>query len=47
MLPFSDSEGRAELLSVVLGGPLPESVTIYPPFFAEHGLNTTHPRPLA
>ncbi|MEN5074798.1 sugar O-acetyltransferase [Isoptericola cucumis] len=41
MLPFGDSEGRAELLSVVFGGPLPESVTIYPPFFTEHGLNTT------
>ncbi|MBE2998381.1 sugar O-acetyltransferase [Nocardiopsis sp. HNM0947] len=40
VLPFSDSEGRAELLSVVFGGALPESVTIYPPFFTEHGLNT-------
>lgn len=41
VLPFSDSKGRAELLSVVFGGPLPESVTIYPPFFTEYGLNTT------
>ncbi|QIB49359.1 sugar O-acetyltransferase [Streptomyces aureoverticillatus] len=41
VLPFSDSEGRAELLSVVFGDPLPESVTIYPPFFTEFGLNTT------
>jgi acetyltransferase-like isoleucine patch superfamily enzyme len=40
VLPFSDSEGRAELLSVVFGGPLPESVTIYPPFFTEYGLDT-------
>ncbi|MGW6287340.1 DapH/DapD/GlmU-related protein [Streptomyces sp. NPDC055107] len=40
-LPFSDSGGRAELLSVVFGGPLPESVMIYPPFFTEHGLSTT------
>ncbi|MCP2255287.1 hypothetical protein LY13_004061 [Prauserella aidingensis] len=40
-LPFSDNEGRDELLSVVFGGPLPESVTIYPPLFTEHGLNTT------
>jgi acetyltransferase-like isoleucine patch superfamily enzyme len=44
VLPFSDSEGRAELLSVVFGGPLPESVTIYPPFFTEYGLNTTFGR---
>ncbi|MCY9783372.1 sugar O-acetyltransferase [Nocardiopsis sp. EMB25] len=40
-LPFGDSEGRADLLSVVFGGPLSESVTIYPPFFTEYGLNTT------
>lgn len=40
-VPFSDVHARAELLSVVFGGPLPESVTIYPPFFTEHGLNTT------
>ena len=43
-LPFSDSEGRAELLSVVFGCPLSESVTIYPPFFTEYGLNTTFGR---
>lgn len=41
VLPFSDSEGRAKLLSIVFGGPLPESVTIYPPFYTEHGLATT------
>ncbi|MFD4589285.1 DapH/DapD/GlmU-related protein [Streptomyces rubiginosohelvolus] len=41
VLPFSDTEGRAELLSVVFGRPLPPSVTIYPPFFTEYGLNTT------
>ncbi|MFF8691798.1 DapH/DapD/GlmU-related protein [Streptomyces sp. NPDC015144] len=41
VLPFSDSEGRTELLSVVFGGPLPESVVIYPPFFTEYGLDTT------
>ncbi|MEU3708744.1 DapH/DapD/GlmU-related protein [Streptomyces catenulae] len=40
VLPFGDGEGRAALLSVVFGGPLPESVTIYPPFFTEYGLNT-------
>ncbi|MER5703818.1 sugar O-acetyltransferase [Micromonospora sp. NPDC002296] len=40
VLPFSDTEARAELLAVVFGGPLPELVTIYPPFFTEHGMNT-------
>lgn len=41
VLPFGDDEARAELLSVVFGGPLPDSVTIYPPFFTECGLHTT------
>ncbi|MER0244086.1 sugar O-acetyltransferase [Streptomyces sp. HSW2009] len=41
VLPFGDVEGRAALLAVVFGGPLPESVTIYPPFFTEYGLNTS------
>ncbi|OZE28361.1 transferase [Rhodococcus sp. 05-2255-1e] len=41
VLPFSDTAARAELLSVVFGGPLPDSVTIYPPFYTEHGLATT------
>lgn len=41
VLPFSDTGTRAELLSVVFGGPLPETVTIYPPFYTEHGLATT------
>lgn len=40
-LPFSDTKARTELLSVVFGGPLPESVTICPPFYTEHGLATT------
>ncbi|WP_206323949.1 DapH/DapD/GlmU-related protein [Streptomyces sp. HNM0574] len=40
VLPFGDTVGRAELLSVVFGGPLPESVTVYPPFFTECGLHT-------
>nr|WP_298326169.1 DapH/DapD/GlmU-related protein [Haloactinopolyspora sp.] len=40
ILPFSDTQGRTTLLSVVFGGPLPESVTIYPPFFTEYGLGT-------
>lgn len=39
-LRFSDGERRAELLAVVFGSRLPDSVTIYPPFFTEHGLGT-------
>ncbi|GAA3853429.1 DapH/DapD/GlmU-related protein [Streptomyces sedi] len=41
VLPFGDREGRAALLAVVFGGALPESVTLYPPFFTECGLHTT------
>lgn len=44
VIPFSDTVARAELLSVVFGGRLPESVTIYPPFYTEHGLATTFGR---
>jgi len=41
VLRFADTQGAAALLSVVFAGPLPGSVVIYPPFFTEHGLNTT------
>ncbi|MCO7275036.1 MULTISPECIES: DapH/DapD/GlmU-related protein [Cellulosimicrobium] len=39
VLPFDDEDGRARLLAQILGRPLPPSVTIYPPFFTDHGLN--------
>ena len=39
VLPFDDEAGKAELLEQILGRPLPERVTIYPPFFTDHGLN--------
>ncbi|MDA1359609.1 sugar O-acetyltransferase [Glycomyces luteolus] len=39
VLPFEDEEGKAELFKLILGRPLPERVTIYPPFFTDHGLN--------
>jgi len=38
MLPFSDLAGRNALLGEILGRPLPDRVTIYPPFFCDHGL---------
>lgn len=38
VLPFDDEPGRAALLEQILGGPLPERVTIYPPFYTDHGL---------
>lgn len=39
VLPFEDEAGKAELFERILGKPLPERVTIYPPFFTDHGLN--------
>ena len=39
VMPFDDEAGRAELLGQILGRPLPARVTIYPPFFTDHGLN--------
>jgi acetyltransferase-like isoleucine patch superfamily enzyme len=39
LLPFEDEEGRAALLERILGRPLPDRLTIYPPFFTDHGRN--------
>ena len=39
VLPFDDEAGRAALLEQILGRPLPATVTIYPPFYTDHGLN--------
>ncbi|WP_264029127.1 DapH/DapD/GlmU-related protein [Cellulosimicrobium sp. SH8] len=38
VLPFDDEDGRARLFEQILGHPLPPRVTIYPPFFTDHGL---------
>lgn len=39
VLRHSDIETRTALLSEILGRPLAESVTIYPPFYCDYGLN--------
>lgn len=39
VLPFEDEDGRAELLGRILGRPLPAGLTVYPPFFTDHGLH--------
>jgi acetyltransferase-like isoleucine patch superfamily enzyme len=41
LLPFDDLEGRAALLAEIFGAPLPDSVTILPPFFCDHGLGAS------
>lgn len=39
LLPFDDEVGRAALLEQILGRPLAPRVTIYPPFYTDHGLH--------
>ena len=38
-VPFDDETARSELLEQILGRSVPADVTIYPPFFTDHGLN--------
>ncbi|MGW1376931.1 DapH/DapD/GlmU-related protein [Streptomyces sp. NPDC002446] len=39
VLPFEDEAGKAELFEQILGRPLSTRVTIYPPFYTDHGLH--------
>ncbi len=39
VLPFEDEVGKDELFEKILGRPLPRRVTIYPPFYTDHGLH--------
>jgi acetyltransferase-like isoleucine patch superfamily enzyme len=39
VLPFEDETGKAELFEQILGRPLPPRVTIYPPFYTDHGFH--------
>ena len=39
VLPFNDLDARNALLGEILGRPVPEAVTIYPPFYCDYGLN--------
>jgi len=38
-LPFDDETAQAELFEQILGRPLPDRVTIYPPFYTDNGLH--------
>ena len=40
-LPFDDLEGRRVLLTEIFGGPVPDSLTVLPPFFCDHGLGAS------
>ncbi|RYZ43883.1 MAG: sugar O-acetyltransferase [Myxococcaceae bacterium] len=39
VLPFEDDAGKAALFEQIFGRPLPARVTIYPPFYTDHGLH--------
>jgi acetyltransferase-like isoleucine patch superfamily enzyme len=39
LLRHSDLETRTALLAEILGRPVPETLTIYPPFYCDYGLN--------
>lgn len=40
-LPFDDLDGRRALLDEIFGRPVPDSLTVLPPFFCDHGLGTS------
>ena len=40
-LAFEDLEGQRALLGEILGRPLPDTVTVYPPLYCDHGLNVS------
>ncbi len=40
-LPFEDLTGRRALLAEIFGGPVPESLTVLPPFYCDHGLGAS------
>ena len=40
-LPFDDLDGRRELLEQIFGGPVPDSLSILPPFYCDYGLGAS------
>jgi acetyltransferase-like isoleucine patch superfamily enzyme len=41
LLPFDDLDARRTLLTEIFGGPVPDSLSILPPFYCDHGLGAT------
>lgn len=39
VLPFDDEAGKTELFTLIFGKAVAPRVTIYPPFYTDHGLN--------
>ncbi|GIE56241.1 acetyltransferase [Actinoplanes octamycinicus] len=40
-LPFDDLDGRRALLTEIFGGPVPDSLSILPPFHCDYGLGAS------
>ena len=40
-LPYDDLEARRNLLTEIFGGPVPDSLSILPPFHCDHGLGAS------
>ena len=40
-LPFDDLAGRRSLLEEIFGAPVPDSLSILPPFYCDHGLGAS------
>ena len=40
-LPFDDLDGRRALLTEIFGKPIPDSLSILPPFFCDYGLGAS------
>ena len=40
-LPFEDLDARRALLSEIFGRPVPDSLTVLPPFYCDHGLGAS------
>ncbi|MEV0895220.1 sugar O-acetyltransferase [Actinoplanes sp. NPDC049802] len=41
LLPFDDLDGRRRILAEIFGGPVPESLSILPPFHCDYGLGAS------
>src|SRR5215831_171966 len=41
LLPFDDLDARRGLLGEIFGGPVPESLSILPPFYCDYGLGAS------
>jgi hypothetical protein len=40
-LPFDGLDGRRSVLSEIFGGPVPDSLSILPPFYCDYGLGAS------